>query len=168
MTVQIQISWLLQKPTYLDLHCLLKQGMTCLEREAFKTGLQWLIKPSSVDYTNPFCPVFDITNQHFFAKNKSLFIFLAKNLQVHLEYCIISDSFIQICTSHNNEPIKKKEAVEKFVTYESWVMGRCASLSFSSWPWDKIPVESENCIIYQWWSTGIIRMQGQYIESCQD
>ena len=32
-TVQIQISWLLQKPTNLDLHCLLRQGMSCSARE---------------------------------------------------------------------------------------------------------------------------------------
>ena len=32
-TVQIQISWLLQKPTDLDLHCLLRQGMTCSARD---------------------------------------------------------------------------------------------------------------------------------------
>ena len=31
--MQIQISWLLQKPTDLDLHCLLKQGMSWSERE---------------------------------------------------------------------------------------------------------------------------------------
>ena len=31
--MQIQISWLLQKPTDLDLHCLLRQGMSCLARE---------------------------------------------------------------------------------------------------------------------------------------
>ena len=28
-TVQIQIGWLLQKPTDLDLHFLLRQGMSC-------------------------------------------------------------------------------------------------------------------------------------------
>ena len=33
--MQIQISWLLQKPTDLDLHCLLKQGMSCPAREGF-------------------------------------------------------------------------------------------------------------------------------------
>ena len=32
-TQQIQISWLLQKPTDLDLHCLLRQGMLCSARE---------------------------------------------------------------------------------------------------------------------------------------
>ena len=31
--MQIQISLLLQKPTDLDLHCLLRQGMLCLARE---------------------------------------------------------------------------------------------------------------------------------------
>ena len=35
-TVQIQISWLLQKPTDLDLHCLLWQGMLCSTREELK------------------------------------------------------------------------------------------------------------------------------------
>ena len=32
-TLQIQISWLLQKPPDLDLHCLLRQGMLCSARE---------------------------------------------------------------------------------------------------------------------------------------
>ena len=32
-TVQIQISWLLQKQTDLDLHCLLRQSMMCLARD---------------------------------------------------------------------------------------------------------------------------------------
>ena len=38
--MQIQISWLLQKPTDLDLHCLLRQGMSCSAREGliFQTG----------------------------------------------------------------------------------------------------------------------------------
>ena len=31
--MQIQISWLFQKPTDLDLHCFLKQGMSCSARE---------------------------------------------------------------------------------------------------------------------------------------
>ena len=35
-TVQIQIRWLLQKPTDLDLHCLLRQGMTWLAREGLR------------------------------------------------------------------------------------------------------------------------------------
>ena len=34
--MQIQISWLLQKPTDLDLHCLLRQGMSCLAREGLR------------------------------------------------------------------------------------------------------------------------------------
>ena len=37
--MQIQISWLLQKPTDLDLHCLLRKGMSCLARD----GLSWEI-----------------------------------------------------------------------------------------------------------------------------
>ena len=31
--MQIQISWLLQKSTDLDLHCFLRQSMSCLARE---------------------------------------------------------------------------------------------------------------------------------------
>ena len=34
--MQIQISRLLKKPTDLDLHCLLRQGMTCSAREGLK------------------------------------------------------------------------------------------------------------------------------------
>ena len=37
--MQIQISWLLQKPTDLDLHCLLRQGMSCSAREELKCCL---------------------------------------------------------------------------------------------------------------------------------
>ena len=36
-TVQIQISWLLQKPTDLDLHCLQRQGISGFSRTKFKT-----------------------------------------------------------------------------------------------------------------------------------
>ena len=39
--MQIQISWLLQKPTDLDLHCLLRKGMTCLAREGLILGHVW-------------------------------------------------------------------------------------------------------------------------------
>ena len=35
-TVQIQISWLLQKPTDLDLHCLQKQGISGFSRTGVK------------------------------------------------------------------------------------------------------------------------------------
>ena len=35
-TVQIQISWLLQKPTDLDLHCLQRQGMSWFSRTRVK------------------------------------------------------------------------------------------------------------------------------------
>ena len=38
-TVQIQISWLLQKPTDLDLHCLQRQGISGLSRARVKTTL---------------------------------------------------------------------------------------------------------------------------------
>ena len=31
--MQIKISWLLKKPTDLDLHCLLRQGMSCSAKE---------------------------------------------------------------------------------------------------------------------------------------
>ena len=34
--MQIQISWRLQKPTDLDLHCLLKKSMSCSAREGLK------------------------------------------------------------------------------------------------------------------------------------
>ena len=41
--MQTQISWLFQKPTDLDLHCLLRQGMSCSARE----GLMIFVKRSS-------------------------------------------------------------------------------------------------------------------------
>ena len=37
--MQIQISWLLKKPTDLDLHCLLRQGMSCSAREGLSMTL---------------------------------------------------------------------------------------------------------------------------------
>ena len=37
--MQIQISWLLKKPTDLDLHCLLTQGMSCSAREGLRMFL---------------------------------------------------------------------------------------------------------------------------------
>ena len=36
-TVQIQISWLLKKPTDLDLHCLQKQGISGFSRTKVKS-----------------------------------------------------------------------------------------------------------------------------------
>ena len=42
--MQIQINWLLQKPTDLDLHCLLGQGMPCSAREGLTIkNLHWEI-----------------------------------------------------------------------------------------------------------------------------
>ena len=38
-TVQIQISWLLQKPTDLDLHCLQRQGISGFSRARVKNFL---------------------------------------------------------------------------------------------------------------------------------
>ena len=40
--VQIQISWLLQKPTDLDLHCLQKQGISGFSRTRVKIGFMTL------------------------------------------------------------------------------------------------------------------------------
>ena len=40
--MQIQISWLRQKPTDLDLYCLLRQGMSCLAREGLNQIIQIL------------------------------------------------------------------------------------------------------------------------------
>ena len=42
--MQIQISWLLKKPTDLDLHCLLRQGMSCSAREGLNSNLFGKIK----------------------------------------------------------------------------------------------------------------------------
>ena len=44
--MQIQISWPLQKPTDLDLHSLLRQGMSCSAREGRVNCLQ---KPTNLD-----------------------------------------------------------------------------------------------------------------------
>ena len=42
-TVQIQISWLLQKPTDLDLHCLQRQGISGFSRTKFnKYNTKWI------------------------------------------------------------------------------------------------------------------------------
>ena len=46
--MQILISWLLQKPTDLDLHCLLRQSMSCSAREeltvsAFSEEGEWCV-----------------------------------------------------------------------------------------------------------------------------
>ena len=58
-TVQIQISWLLKKPTDLDLHCLLRQGMSCSAREGLKVRRQWhefleLIKDNIKSFCKPY------------------------------------------------------------------------------------------------------------------
>ena len=38
-----QISWLLKKPADLDLHCLLRQGMSCLAREGLSYKMDFKI-----------------------------------------------------------------------------------------------------------------------------
>ena len=46
--MQIQISWLLQKPTDLDLHYLLRQGMSCSAREGLKgQEIHGMVMPAS-------------------------------------------------------------------------------------------------------------------------
>ena len=47
-TVQIQISWLLKKPTDLDLHCLQKQGISRFSR----TRLNWAVSCEKVSSSN--------------------------------------------------------------------------------------------------------------------
>ena len=39
--MQIQISWLLQMPTDLDLHCLLRQGMSCYFHQLASSEANW-------------------------------------------------------------------------------------------------------------------------------
>ena len=50
--MQIQISWLLQKPTDLDLHCLLRQDMSCSAREGLKCFLPPSVKQSTLQGKN--------------------------------------------------------------------------------------------------------------------
>ena len=47
-TVQIQISWLLSKPTDLDFHRLLRQGMSCSAREGLSKCLFSYTEPPTV------------------------------------------------------------------------------------------------------------------------
>ena len=50
-TVQIRISWLLQKPTDMDLHCLLRQGMSCSAREALICHLLEILSNKVLKWT---------------------------------------------------------------------------------------------------------------------
>ena len=68
-TVQILISWLLQKPTDLDLHYLLGQGMSCLAREGltdqYVVVMQlWIQKSQNVylEYQNSVTKTYTIKN----------------------------------------------------------------------------------------------------------
>ena len=72
--MQIQISWLLQKPTDLDLHCLLRQGMSCSTREGLMQGHPWrcwkvLILSPCTKTTKEV--EFAVKNLPFLDKNKS-------------------------------------------------------------------------------------------------
>ena len=67
-TVQIQISWLLQKPTDLDLHCLQRQGMSRFSRTKVKLLLFeitleiiWIGKAKTTIYTQNIKEVFYLT-----------------------------------------------------------------------------------------------------------
>ena len=52
--MQIQISWLLKKPTDLNLHCLLRQGMSCSAREGLrKLGCLGICKAQNEDSDQP-------------------------------------------------------------------------------------------------------------------
>ena len=48
-TVQIQISWLLQKPTDLDLHCLQRQGVSVFSRTRVKLSIGTGLSQQSSD-----------------------------------------------------------------------------------------------------------------------
>ena len=54
-TVQIQISWLLQKPTDLDLHCLQRQGISRFSRTRVKQQQQKYI----IKYTSYYIAIMD-------------------------------------------------------------------------------------------------------------
>ena len=59
-TVQIQISWLLQKPTDLDLHCLQMQGISGLSRIRVKILLEetaLITHSTNTDSAQPVCMV---------------------------------------------------------------------------------------------------------------
>ena len=63
-TVQIQISWLLQKPTDLDLHCLQRQGISGLSRTRVNT----------IHQMQPFRASSPIQDRSYFHTNMPLFI----------------------------------------------------------------------------------------------
>ena len=57
----IQIGWLLQKPTDLDLHCLLRQGMSCSAREGLGfSRLKWVNTLSISTMTDKFANGVDL------------------------------------------------------------------------------------------------------------
>ena len=64
-TVQIHISWLLQKPTNLNLHCLLRQGIPGFSRtRVFKTPIS-----GCGSYKHIYCLVF--TSYNYFSRTIS-------------------------------------------------------------------------------------------------
>ena len=58
--MQIQISCL-QKPTDLDLHCLLRQGMSCLAREGLRVPVEPILEFRSFIYYLSFIPFIGTT-----------------------------------------------------------------------------------------------------------
>ena len=80
--MQIQISWLLQKPTDLDLHCLLRQGMSCSARKALIYLFVWKYhEQPRVTLTGPvssfvMCMLTITTLLAYWAEDKLMIFFL--------------------------------------------------------------------------------------------
>ena len=80
--MQIQISWLLQKPTDLDLHCLLRQGMSCSARGGLKADAGYEERLRLHRAFNLIVPLIKgfISPVHLNLKNKSICLVLIKLL----------------------------------------------------------------------------------------
>ena len=79
--MQIQISWLLQKPTDLDLHCLQRQGISRFSRTRVKWATSWqnqqngnYVHPAKTQITLGIHPVWSETLlcAHWVAKDPSI------------------------------------------------------------------------------------------------
>ena len=107
--MQIQISWLLQKPTDLDLHCLQRQGISAFSRTRVKLNHNQIVLQYKYHLS---CP---LRNEGAFSwtlltaityKTFSLFFFFYQNELIHVYLIRVST----VCKLFNHFPLRKSKS----------------------------------------------------------
>ena len=125
--MQIQISWLLQKPTDLDLHCLLRQGMPCSAREGLRK-LDKLGRYSAIFYKGDnFCgfPAHQAPSEWNLLQRKQSICFQEEQILYFLRHLFRKEKktiLTDLSTSkENNQSVSRKS---KFFSFKDTFSGR--------------------------------------------